>query len=967
MKKVISLFIGLALMFYALFLPLNAAAFTSFYVSPNGSDNADGSIAHPFSTIKRAQEATREINQNATGDIYIFLRGGTYYLDDVISFSWLDSGFNGHRIIYTSFQNEKVTISGGMRIENWSVYDSSRNIWKAPIDTNGFYSRHLYVDGVKATRARSEGRPEGFVLDRQNGFNLPTSGVYSNMSSWRNQDDIEIHQQVQWAHQWGSVNRIENGKIYMDLPFWQWTCHFANWNIGMLYPDTIENAFELLDQVGEWYLDRTEGFLYYMASAGDAPYNHVIVLGRQETLIDGNSNGNGEKILRNVSFINLFFSDTTWLRPGSDIGYADHQAGVSMVGDNVEKVSHSAIEFEYTQDVRFENCTIERIGSSAIAFGEGCKRNTITGCTIQDVALNGISIGGIDFEKNHNTKDETTYVADNVITQNTITRIGNEIVSAVGIMGGHVHGLVVDHNSLSDLPYTAISVGWGWGGLDIDFYNYDAVGANRVSCNYIDNYMNQAFDGGGIYTLGRQDNSIIRDNVLHRQENLYAYLYLDNGTRGYTVINNVVLPASQGTSYWLLANDACGGPEYQSTHGNTITHNYFPNGMKVYRCPSTNTLKENWGYTNSALPTHAKEVIDFAGAQNSEAPTQRQQVLSGRAFVIYDEAHEASLHEGSSDGELVPVNSEIVDRAWIMDEVFDGVYCIVSAKTGRVLTPSNHSVDSGVSVISYTRQGTTSQYWRLIEQEAGIYKIQSYRDASICLSISEDGYLEQRMDNGSQVWLLESVPLLSILDAEGGTVSGAGFYLSGETVNLTVAPEVYRKFNRGLEMQTDLMWLSDTSFIMPNRDVTLTPVFGYQEYRIINSSSGKALAARTPEYDGDILMLDDVKSSDAQLWHFAKSGGYVQIVNISTGYVITPSFHSSTSGEGIIVYNNSGNASQFWSLVDAGSGAFKIVSKRNKKICLTPSNHSSENGTQIIQWKFDGNADQNWFVVKNES
>ena len=42
-------------------LPLNAAAFTSFYVSPNGSDNADGSIAHPFSTIKRAQEAAREI------------------------------------------------------------------------------------------------------------------------------------------------------------------------------------------------------------------------------------------------------------------------------------------------------------------------------------------------------------------------------------------------------------------------------------------------------------------------------------------------------------------------------------------------------------------------------------------------------------------------------------------------------------------------------------------------------------------------------------------------------------------------------------------------------------------------------------------------------------------------------------------------------------------------------------------
>ena len=963
MKRVFSCLIGFMLALYILATPSSTASFRAFYVAPNGSDNADGSIAHPFATIERAQEAVREINQSANRDIYVYLREGTYILNNALSFSWLDSGFNGNRIIYTNFQNEHVSISGGMRIENWSIYDNAQNIWKAPVDTSNFYSRHLYIDGKKATRAHSENRPEGFTLDSQNGFDIPHSGKYSNMSSWKNQDDIEIHQQVQWAHQWGSVDRIENGKIYMDQPFWTWTRHYSNWNIGMLYPDIIENAFELLDQVGEWYLDRAAGYLYYMAAAGDTPSNHTVVLGKQETLIDGNLNGTRDEILRNISFVNLSFSDTTWLLPGSNIGYADHQAGVSMV-NGVETISHSAITFKYAQNVYIQNCIIERIGSSAIAFGEGCKCNVITDCTIQDVALNGISIGGIDCEQNHNASDEAIYVSDNKITHNTITRIGNEIVSAVGIMGGYVHGLVVDHNSLSDFPYTAISVGWGWGNSDVDYYNYDAVGANIISCNYIENYMTCAFDGGGIYTLGRQDNSVIQYNVLGQQGDLYAYLYLDNGTRGYTVANNVILPSIQGTRYWLLANDTCGGPEYQSTHGNTITHNYFPNGMTIYRCPNSNVLTSNYGYANSSIPAYAQSVIAAAGACHSETPAP-QQALSGQPFIIYDSMYKASLHEMTDNGELVPVNDEDADQAWIMDEVSDGVYCIVSAKTGRVLTPSNHSAVSGTSIISYTRQDTASQYWRLIEQDNGSYKIQSYRNSDIFLSISENGCLEQRADNGRQVWNLKAVPLLSVLDAQGGTVSGSGFYLAGETVNLTVVPEAYRKFSRWVELQKDLVWISDTSFIMPDRDVTLTPVFEYQEYQIINCSSGKALTAKTPEYNGDILMLDDATGSSAQLWFLVKSGGYIQIVNSCTGYVITPSFHSSASGEGIIVYCNSRNDSQFWSFVDTGLGSIKIVSKQNKKICLTPSNHSSEKGTQIIQWKFDGNADQNWIIVKN--
>ena len=81
MKRVFSCLIGFMLALYILATPSSAASFRAFYVAPNGSDNADGSIAHPFATIERAQEAVREINQSANRDIYVYLREGTYILN----------------------------------------------------------------------------------------------------------------------------------------------------------------------------------------------------------------------------------------------------------------------------------------------------------------------------------------------------------------------------------------------------------------------------------------------------------------------------------------------------------------------------------------------------------------------------------------------------------------------------------------------------------------------------------------------------------------------------------------------------------------------------------------------------------------------------------------------------------------------------------------------------------------------
>ena len=48
------------------------------------------------------------------------------------------------------------------------------------------------------------------------------------------------------------------------------------------------------------------------------------------------------------------------------------------------------------------------------------------------------------------------------VTDNLITDVTVEFQSAVGIFGGYVYNSTIAHNTLQNLAYTAISVGWGW-------------------------------------------------------------------------------------------------------------------------------------------------------------------------------------------------------------------------------------------------------------------------------------------------------------------------------------------------------------------------------------------------------------------------------------------------------------------------------------------------------------------------
>ncbi|MCA1808751.1 MAG: right-handed parallel beta-helix repeat-containing protein, partial [Lentisphaerae bacterium] len=91
-----------------------------FYVAPDGSDDAPGTLQHPFATVARARQAVRDIPGRSQRDaIHVLLRGGVYYLSEPLVFGLEDSLAGGGTTTYAAYPGERPVLSGGIPINNW--------------------------------------------------------------------------------------------------------------------------------------------------------------------------------------------------------------------------------------------------------------------------------------------------------------------------------------------------------------------------------------------------------------------------------------------------------------------------------------------------------------------------------------------------------------------------------------------------------------------------------------------------------------------------------------------------------------------------------------------------------------------------------------------------------------------------------------------------------------------------------
>lgn len=494
---------------------VNVSTPVSFYVSPEGDDSNPGTIIAPFRTLNRARDAVRNVNSGMGSDITVYLRGGYYQLDAPLSLTNIDSGTNGHFIVYRSYPGETVMLSGGKTVTGWQ---QSGNIWKAYV--GNVNSRQFFVNGVRATRAR--GLTNLNAVPAAGGFKVTTP-----IASWHNINDVEVLDRLSgWKEFRCGIDSATKTSITLKEP-----C-FSEANSQPGYTMTgitrVENALELLDAPGEWYLDKPSGYIYYMPFTGQDMTKVTAVIPVLEQLINGS--GSADYPVKNIRFEGIIFAYATWLAPSKDEGFPHIQAEFYGPENTTGKEIPGNISFVYGENIQFIRNIFTRLGAEALNLGNGTKNALVSGNYFGDISGAAITLGGNDIPKTTDTRQIT---GDNQITNNYIQNTGVDYRGSVGIWVGYAQNSLISHNELVDLPYTGISIGWGWGQTDPT-----VAKDNTVSENYIHRVMQKFNDGGGIYSLGAQPGNLYTKNFL---KNIGAIaIYLDEGSRFITATNNLI-------------------------------------------------------------------------------------------------------------------------------------------------------------------------------------------------------------------------------------------------------------------------------------------------------------------------------------------------------------------------------------------------------------------------------------------
>lgn len=662
------------------------------YVSVTGDDSNPGTIDQPLQTISAARDKVRTMNDDMDRDIVVYLREGVYSQTETLNFTKEDSGTNGHTITYKAYGNEAVSISGGQQVTGWQMFDEEKGIYSASfgreVDT-----RQLYVNDRRATRARSTG---GINECKLNDTGMTTSDV--EMASWKNQENIEFSFVGAWTLPRCIAQEItidpnnpNQAVITMAQPCWD---NARNKGASSVKnpPRWVENAYELLDESGEWYLDKTGAIggepytFYYKPMADEDMATAEVITPMAEEILHIESDDIDNPV-SNLQFEGIMFEHGTYLRPNT-MGMVDAQDNnIREAANKGDMATGGNIYLKATQNIVFNSCEFARMGNAAVFMHQGNKDNLIVGSHFYDLSAQAIKIGDVrysdpknfylyeDPEGTANVKmedwDWRWLQSNNDVVNNVIHDVGQEYYSASAISSGVIEESDFTHNEIFNLPYSGFHLGYGWTAWP---EMVSPMGNNRIQYNYIHDCMQEQKDGGAIYTLGVQGcakgedgwarKSIISNNYIADQVKLYGSIYLDEGANYYDVYDNVV----QNTPEWLLTKHV-----RNHIHDNYSNQTNMANHASPFE-PGSARLENNTFFEGNNLPEGAVKIVNEAGTQDGYGHNHFScSVAKGKMSVEYDAEKDYPLTAVTSN--LINVTNEDQIQLSIQSEGLAGKEC----------------------------------------------------------------------------------------------------------------------------------------------------------------------------------------------------------------------------------------------------------------------------------------------------
>jgi len=620
-------------------LPQTAVAKTpeatdaAFYVAANGDDNNPGTKHKPFATLSKARDAVRRFKLTAKEPVRVLVRAGTYYLAEPLVFGPADSGSAAAPITYAAYPGERVTISGGRKLEcKWKRYKDGIMMCRLPAVQRGEMGfTQLFVNGKRQHLARwpdydnSEPGRSGYILPKDSiggsvidpnpdenedmtHNSVPPRGIIFDPATfskkrWANPQEAVIH--IFQAQHWGNLQWTVKAVDYENRYIWfgrggrqigaKWAVRPTNIDDSSQF--YIENVFEELDAPGEWYLDSKKATLYYKPAEGVDLADALVEVAVLKQLV--RFVGDQYEPVRHITLEGFriahtasTFLDRYWIPSGSD--WSIHRGGT--------------VFFEGARDCAVKDCWFDAVGGNAVFMNDYNRNNVVAGCKFTETGDSAICfVGTLEFT--NGTFRSFPYECQAV----------NNLIHDCGVFGKQIAGVYISrakritagHNLIYNMPRAGICIGDGtWGGHIIEFnHMYDCVretgdhgpfnswGREAYWC-LTHSHSERSFTSphpAGRVKVWAQEPTVVRNNYLHGIEGYNGGyrqgLDFDDGTSNYHIYNNVC----RDMAISIREGD------YRTVENNIIINPVVPFGVHVGYTDNHDIIRRNIIVTDGDL------------------------------------------------------------------------------------------------------------------------------------------------------------------------------------------------------------------------------------------------------------------------------------------------------------------------------------------------------------------------------
>ncbi|WP_020619625.1 stalk domain-containing protein [Paenibacillus daejeonensis] len=501
-------------------VPLPSA---DIYVDAAAAPGGDGSENAPFAALEEARAAARIlIAAEATGDIRVILRGGTYRLSESFVLTDADSPQAPYTMTYMSYPGERAVVEGGTVASGWLPHGGG--IYKAPLPA-GSHPQTLYESGTRASIAR---HPDTGYLRMVKSEASPRSAFIFEPGDIPQVAKPEELQVLAWpGGPGGYINYSTFRSAVVSVDYTERLVALvrsATYELGTGSRYYMYNAPEFLNAPGEYYVNRATDELFYMPY-GDLDENEVLIPADHDLIV---IDGTPEAPARNIVLEGLVLH-------GTDLG-------------------RDLVSIANAHNITVHKSELFNSGNIGIHIKEHARQNVVDNNLIYQTGFYGVYIAG-----RQNTSENETY--GNVVTNSYLHHVGEMNGNAAAIRVAHASYSLVSHNRIRHSPRNGIHImgapdpsliGRTLDGILVTENNvndFKVARYNTVEYNDVSEVVQDSMDTNAIGMWGAGVRNTIRRNSVHhvnlpqitlnRSHSYWFPLYLDENSNDQILDSNI--------------------------------------------------------------------------------------------------------------------------------------------------------------------------------------------------------------------------------------------------------------------------------------------------------------------------------------------------------------------------------------------------------------------------------------------